>query len=157
MRVSSFAEIEAEFIERAHRMVWCDMATVGPDGRPQTRIVHPVWEGNTAWMTSLRFGPKADDIDRNPYVSLAYVADPMKPAYAECIASWVDDRDERIEIWKRIAALPEPLGYATETMFGSYDFPNLTMLRLKPWKVRLTVAGDVSARRIWEEEQNLAQ
>ena len=30
MRVSSFAEIEPEFIERAHRMVWCDMATVGP-------------------------------------------------------------------------------------------------------------------------------
>lgn len=37
-------------------------------------------------------------------------------------------------------------------MFGSYDFPNLTMLRLKPWQVRLTVAGDVSARRILEEE-----
>jgi hypothetical protein len=44
----------------------------------------------------------------------------------------VDDLDERIEIWKRIAVIPEPLGYDTETMFGSYDFPNLTMLRLKP-------------------------
>ena len=65
MRVSSFAEIEPEFVERAHRMVWCDMATVGPDGRPRTRIVHPVWEGDTAWMTSLRLGPKAEDIDRN--------------------------------------------------------------------------------------------
>jgi hypothetical protein len=65
MRVSSFAEIEAEFIERAHRMVWCDMATVGPDGLPRTRIVHPVWEGDTAWMASLRVGPKADDIDCN--------------------------------------------------------------------------------------------
>jgi hypothetical protein len=65
MRVSSFAEIEPEFIERAHRMVWCDMATVGPDGRPRTRIVHLEWEGDTAWMTSLCVGPKADDIDRN--------------------------------------------------------------------------------------------
>jgi hypothetical protein len=65
MRVSSFAEIEPEFIERAHRMVWCDMATVGPDGRPRTRIVHPVWEGGTAWMISMRVGPKADDINRN--------------------------------------------------------------------------------------------
>jgi hypothetical protein len=64
MRVSSFVEIEAEFIERAHRMIWCDMATVGLDGRPQTRVVHPVWEGDTAWMTSLRIGPKANDIDR---------------------------------------------------------------------------------------------
>lgn len=45
----------------------------------------------------MRVGPKADDIDRNPFVSLAYVSDPVKPAYAECIASWVNDRDERIE------------------------------------------------------------
>jgi hypothetical protein len=37
-------------------------------------------------------------------------------------------------------------------MFGSYDFPNLTMLRLKHWKIRLTVAGDAAARRIWEEQ-----
>jgi hypothetical protein len=65
MRLSSFAEIESEFIERAHRVVWCDMATVGADGRPRTRIVHPVWDGDTAWMTSMRVGPKADDIDRN--------------------------------------------------------------------------------------------
>ena len=101
-------------------------------------------------MTSLRVGPKAEDIDRMPYVSLAYVGDPLKPAYAECVASWVDDRNERIAIWERIAAIPEPLGYNTETMFGSYDFPNLTMLRLTAWKIRLTVAGDVSARRIWE-------
>jgi hypothetical protein len=152
MRVETFAEIEPEFIERAHRMVWCDMATVGPDGRPRTRIVHPVWEGDTAHVTSLRIGAKADDIDRNPYVSLAYVGDPMKPAYAECIASWVDDREERIEIRKRIAAIPEPLGYDTEKMFGSYDFTNLTMLRLKPWKIRLSVAGDLSARQVWENE-----
>jgi hypothetical protein len=36
-------------------------------------------------------------------------------------------------------------------MFGSYDVPNLTMLRLEPWRIRLTVAGDASARRIWEK------
>jgi hypothetical protein len=41
MRVSPFTEIEPEFIERARRMVWCDIATIGPDGRPRTRIVHP--------------------------------------------------------------------------------------------------------------------
>lgn len=65
MRVSSFADIEADFIERAHRMVWRHMATDGPDSRPRTRVVHPVWDGATAWITSLRVGPKAEDIDRN--------------------------------------------------------------------------------------------
>ena len=65
MRVSSCAGIESEFLARAHRMVWRHMATVGPDGRPRTRVVHPVWDGAAAWITSLRVGPKAEDIDRN--------------------------------------------------------------------------------------------
>ena len=150
-RVSSFAEIETDFLERAHRMVWCDMATVGPDGRPRTRIVHPVWKGDTAWVTSLRIGPKADDVARNPFVSLAYVSDPHRPAYAECVASWVNDPVERREIWEWIATLPGLLGYNTEQMFGSYDFPNLTLLQLKAWKIRLTVAGDLAAIRVWED------
>src|SRR5688500_15291781 len=111
MRVANFAEIESEFIDRAHRMVWCDMATVDLTGRPRTRIIHPVWDSGTAWITSLRIGPKADDIDRSPYVSLAYVADPMRPAYAECTAAWEDDPARRREIWEWIATLPEPLGY----------------------------------------------
>src|SRR6185503_271816 len=66
MRIATFAEVPADFIARAHRMVWCDMATVGPDDRPRTRIVHPVWQDGTAWNTSLRVKPKANDIDRNP-------------------------------------------------------------------------------------------
>jgi hypothetical protein len=150
MRISTYAEIEAEFLERAHRMVWCDMATVGPDGRPRTRIVHPIWRDGVAWITSFRTGPKADDIGRNPYVSLAYVADPMRPAYAECVAAWEDDPIARREVWEWIATIPEPLGYNTEAMFGGYEVSNLTLLRLTPWKIRLSVAGDLAALQIWE-------
>ncbi len=80
----------------------------------------------------------------------AYISDPLQPAYAECVATWIDDRAERIRIWQWIATHPEPLGYDAETMFGSYDFPNLTMLALKPWKIRLATAGDVAALRVWE-------
>lgn len=32
--VSSFAEIEAEFIRRAHSIVWCTCTTVDTRGRP---------------------------------------------------------------------------------------------------------------------------
>ena len=41
------------------------------------------WAG-MGYATSLRTGPKANDIDRNPEVSLAYVSNPTLPAYAEC-------------------------------------------------------------------------
>ncbi|MDT7578039.1 MAG: hypothetical protein QOH17_4372, partial [Pseudonocardiales bacterium] len=34
----------AGFVEIAHRIVWCTLATVdGPD-RPRSRLVHPVWQ-----------------------------------------------------------------------------------------------------------------
>jgi hypothetical protein len=56
MRVSSFADFEPEFIEGVRRMVWCDMATVGPGGRPPHR------------PSSVGVGPKACDVDRNPFV-----------------------------------------------------------------------------------------
>jgi hypothetical protein len=63
----------------------------------------------------------------------------------------VEDRNERIEIGERIAAISEPLGYDAQILFGSSDVPNLTILRLETWKIRLTGAGDVSARRTWEK------
>jgi hypothetical protein len=36
MRVSSFSEIEAEFIELVHAMVWCSMATLDTKSRPRS-------------------------------------------------------------------------------------------------------------------------
>jgi hypothetical protein len=35
-------------------------------------------------------------------------------------------------------------------MFGGYEVSNLTLLRLTPWKIRLSVAGDLAALQIWE-------
>ena len=33
------------FVAMAHRIVWCTVATVGPDGAPNTRILHPIsWD-----------------------------------------------------------------------------------------------------------------
>jgi hypothetical protein len=152
MRVVNFAEIEPEFIERAHRMVWCDLATVGPDGRPRTRVVHPVWREGVGYVTSLRTGPKADDIERNPYVSLAYIGDPLKPAYAECRADWIDDPAERRQLWDWIATIPEPLGYDTARMGGDDDYPGNTIMRLRPWRIRVSEVENQTAQRVWQEE-----
>ena len=32
------------FVEIAHRIVWATAATVDPQGRPWTRVLHPIWE-----------------------------------------------------------------------------------------------------------------
>ena len=54
MEVSSFAEIETEFIERVHHMVWCNVATIDTLDRPRSRILHPLWEGTVGWITTRR-------------------------------------------------------------------------------------------------------
>ena len=44
------------FVAMAHRIVWCTVATVGPDGAPNTRILHPIWEWDgdalTGWIAT---------------------------------------------------------------------------------------------------------
>jgi hypothetical protein len=58
MEVRSFAEIEEGFIRRVHTMVWCNMATVDGKQRPRSRIVHPIWEGQTGWIGTHRTSHK---------------------------------------------------------------------------------------------------
>ena len=35
------------FVDMAHRIVWCTVATVDASGAPRTRVLHPVWEWRT--------------------------------------------------------------------------------------------------------------
>jgi hypothetical protein len=51
-RVAAFDELAAEFHRRVSRIVWCTLATVAPDGRPWTRVLHPIWEVSTGWIAT---------------------------------------------------------------------------------------------------------
>lgn len=44
MKITDFSTIEAEFVERVHKMVWCNAATIDSQQRPRSRILHPIWE-----------------------------------------------------------------------------------------------------------------
>ena len=149
MKTAAFAEIEAEFIERAHSMVWCAVATVEANGRPRTRLLDPVWEGATAWITTRRHSPKKADLARTPFVSLAYVADVMRPVYADCEARWEDDPATKRRVWGFIASLPPPLGFDPAPIYGSADDPNFGLLRLTPTSVRLTNVMEQDRSRIY--------
>jgi hypothetical protein len=47
MDVSEFGQMAGEFDARVRRIAWCTVATVAPSGAPWTRILHPIWEGET--------------------------------------------------------------------------------------------------------------
>jgi general stress protein 26 len=137
MEVSSFSEIEAEFIERVHRMVWCNVATVDRLDRPRSRILHPLWEGATGWITTRRSLHKAKHLAHNPYVSLAYIADLAKPVYIDCKTAWIDDLDQKQRIWQLCKDTPPPVGFDPTPIYESPDHPNFGLLKLTPWRIEL--------------------
>jgi general stress protein 26 len=139
LRVAHFSDIEAEFTRRVHSVVWCSVATVDARGRPRSRILHPIWEGPTGWILTHRRSHKSRHIERNPYVSLAYVdvSDIMRPVYADCAAGWVDDPAQKRRIWDMFTAAPPPLGYDPTSTFGSPDLDTTGLLRLTPWRIAM--------------------
>ena len=50
--VTSFDEIAKGFDERVRRIVWCTVTTVDTQGRPFSRILHPIWEGCVGWIAT---------------------------------------------------------------------------------------------------------
>jgi hypothetical protein len=117
MQIANFSDIESEFIERVHTMVWCSVATIDSQQRPRSRVLHPLWEGATGWINTHRSSHKARHLAQTNYVSLAYIADVMKPVYADCTTTWVDDLEEKRRVWE---------------LFKAYG-----LLKLTPWRIDL--------------------
>ena len=137
MQITNFSDIEAEFIERVHTMVWCSVATVDNQQRPRSRILHPIWEGSTGWIATHPDSYKAAHLARNPYVSLAYIADAMKPVYADCKAEWMHDPAEKVRIWELFKNAPPPVGYDPAQDFVSPESEKYGLLKLTPWRIDL--------------------
>ena len=149
-RYDSFAEIEADFIDRVHSLVLCNCATVDTRGRPRSRILHPIWEGATGWVTTQKNTLKLKHLAQNPFVSLAYLGEPFKPVYVECQAAWVDDLATRQRIWQWLRNTPEPLGFDPALTWGDVEGPNNGLLRLSPWRIELNdYAAEPAQTQIW--------
>lgn len=139
--VTDFTEMAEAFIDKVHTMVWCNMATVDRIERPRSRVLHPIWEvvdgRPVGWIATGRQTLKTKHLDERPYVSLAYIADPIKPVYAECHAQWADDAETKQRIWEWFGSTPPPLGYDLGQFFGSLDNPDYGVLKLRPWRIEL--------------------
>lgn len=152
MHTHDWNVIGPEFLERAHRMVWCSVATTDAQGRPRSRILHPIWEGQSGWITADPRSPKGRDIARNPYVSLGYVSDVFKPAYADCHAEWVDDRETQQYVWDLLRNADAPLGFDPGLIYSPIgveeaDKPMYGLLKLTPY--RLTISELPGETRTW--------
>ena len=147
MDVTRFDEIQAEFMARARQAVYCNVATVDRKGRPRSRVMHVVWDGHMGWVITSPNSHKGRHLVHNPYVSLAYLSDPMKPVYIDCVAVWVEEVQEKKRIWELHKTIPPPLGFDPAPHYGTIEHKHFGLLRFTPWRLELAELGSESL--IW--------
>lgn len=147
--VTDFAEIEQEFMERVLNSVWCSAATIDKSNRPRIRMLHPIWEGATGWITTSRSSGKGKHLAHNPNMALAYSGNFIKPLYVSCLAEWVDDLAQKERIWELFKTTPEPMGYDPAPLFFSPDHPDFGLLKLTPWMIEMDTLG-VGTKQVWK-------
>lgn len=155
IEITSFSEIESEFIERVHSIVWCNVATVDAKNRVRSRLLHPIWDNGKGWVGTRRNSPKAKHIAHNPYVSLAYISDVVKPIYIDCLAEWEDDPATKQRIWDLFRSAPPPLGFDFGTIFGNVDNAEFGLLKLMPWRIEFGDAMAPKSKRVWTNREVL--
>ena len=155
------ADVAPAFVEMAHQIVWCAAATVDGEGRPRSRVLHPIWEwdGETlvGWIGTGPTPTKRAHLEASPYLSANYWAPSQDTCVAECRASWCFDLETRTRIWNLFKETPQPVGY-DPAIIPAWTEPaseSFAVLRLDPWRLRvfpgtvlLGQGGDVL---VWQE------
>jgi hypothetical protein len=141
--VHGYQDTATAFIHMAHRIVWASVATVEPDGRPRSRILHPIWEwaGDqlVGWIATGKTQVKTAALAAQPAVSVSYWSPSHDTADAECMATWADDAVTRHRTWHLFADAPQPVGYDPRIIPGweNADSPDFNVLRLDPYRLRV--------------------
>jgi hypothetical protein len=141
--MTELEDVAPAFIEMAHRIVWCSVATVDHQGRPRSRILHPLWEWDgielTGWIATGPTPTKRAHLAHSPYVSCSYWTDNHDTATAECRAIWHHDDATRVEVWNKFVTAPPPVGYEP-SIVPAWESPtgeSFAVLKLEPWRLRV--------------------
>lgn len=141
--MATLSQIAPAFVEVAHRIVWCTVATVDADGAPRTRVLHPIWEWDgerlTGWIATSPESVKAAHLRHEPRVSLTYWDPSHDVATADCDTEWELDAAGRERGWRRFADGPDPVGYDPSMIppWTSPEAPAFGILRLDPVRLRV--------------------
>ncbi|MDA1074491.1 MAG: pyridoxamine 5'-phosphate oxidase family protein [Proteobacteria bacterium] len=149
------------FVEMAHRIVWCSVATVDSSGRPRSRVLHPIWQwdGNrlTGWIATGPTPTKRAHLKASPNVSCNYWAPTQDTCVAECRASFAFDSPTRKMVWDLFANGPAPVGYDPAIIPG-WDGPDsegFAAPKLDPWRLRVMPGSVMMAGAgetlVWQE------
>jgi pyridoxine/pyridoxamine 5'-phosphate oxidase len=157
---NDFSELEAEFMKRVARIVWCTVATVDRQQRPRVRILHPIWETvggkPVGYIATGRHSHKEKHVAANPHISLGYWDQVHEQIYIDGEASWSDEPAERERIWQMFKNTPPPLGYDPAMIWqGGPLADDFGVLRIEPRRIEMYSIADLMQRRppkVWRSE-----
>ncbi len=141
--MTALAEIAPKFVEMAHQIVWCTVASVDSKGRPRSRILHPIWEWDgsalVGWIATAKTPIKVADMASSPNLSCNYWTPTQDTCVAESAAHWVEDAATKHKVWDMLANGPAPVGYDPSMIPGwdNADSPGFNPLRLDPYRLRV--------------------
>lgn len=145
-------QIAPTFVDMAHSIVWASVATVDRDGRPRSRILHPIWEWDgtdlVGWIATVPTPLKHAHLHAHPEVSLSYWTTSQDTCSAECTAQFYVDDATCKAVWDKFANAPEPVGYDPRIIPMWSDGPTseeFAVLRLHPYRLRV-MAGTVMTK-----------
>jgi Pyridoxamine 5'-phosphate oxidase len=140
-----FSELEEDFLRIVGETVFCTVMTVGEDGKPRNRMLHPVFLVRNGrplgWALTGRTPLKTRHLAANPHVACSYWNPSHDTVFVDCVASWSrggvgeGGRLGRLPRDPAAARLgPEGLdGYGED----KWRNPIFTPLRLEPWRVHV--------------------
>ena len=148
--MNNLTTIAPAFVEMAHRIVWCSAATVDSQGRPRSRILHPLWQWDgtrlVGWIATGPSPTKRAHLAASPYMSVNYWHPSHDTCLADCRAALVFDDATRTTVWNLFRTAPEPLGYDPGRFWDDPTSDSFAALRLEPWRLRV-MPGSVMLKR----------
>lgn len=137
------SEVAPAFVAMAHNIVWCSAATVDSNGRPRSRVLHPIWEWDgdrlQGWIGTSPTPVKRAHLNQTPYMSLNYWSPSHDTCVAECHAELLLDDASRQRVWELFTDAPEPVGYEP-SLIPAWTSPTadaFAAIRLDPWRLRV--------------------
>jgi pyridoxamine 5'-phosphate oxidase-like protein len=152
--VASLEQIAPAFVEMAHSIVWASVATVDRDGRPRSRILHPLWEWDgvdlLGWVATVPTALKRKHLAAHPFVSVSYWTTNHDNCSADCLVEWYLDDETRSEVWTKFVTAHAPVGYDPAIIPMWRDGPTsdqFAVLRLTPYRLRVMPGTVLIAQR----------
>jgi hypothetical protein len=137
-------QIAPAFVDMAHSIVWASVATVDAEGRPRTRILHPLWlwDGSalTGWVATVPTRLKHEHLAAHPEISISYWTTTHDTCSAECVTQWYLDDETCTAVWDMLLNGPEPVGYDPAIVPQWREGPTsaaFAVLRLTPYRLRV--------------------